>query len=75
MDSKTENNFAYIDGANLYNGITGFGWTLDYARFRVWLTEKYRVKISYVNDQRSHLELVKKEKAPDGDKTPQGSFS
>jgi len=48
MDSKTENNFAYIDGANLYNGITDFGWVLDYSRFRVWLTEKYRVKNAYI---------------------------
>jgi len=48
MDLKTENNFAYIDGANLYNGITGFGWTLDYSRFRVWLSEKYRVKNAYI---------------------------
>ncbi|MBU2579243.1 hypothetical protein KKA09_03985 [Patescibacteria group bacterium] len=36
-----ENNYAYIDGANLHRGIAGFGWTLDYARFRVWLSEKY----------------------------------
>jgi len=35
MDLKTEDNFAYIDGANLYNGITGFGRILNYARFRV----------------------------------------
>jgi len=43
-----ENNFAYIDGANLHNGIFGFGWKLDYARFRVWLTEKYNVKTAYI---------------------------
>lgn len=43
-----ENNFAYIDGANLYNGIMGFGWALDYARFRVWLTEKYGVENAYI---------------------------
>ena len=33
------NNFAYIDGANLHKGISGFDWSLDYARFRVWLSE------------------------------------
>ncbi|MDP3244186.1 MAG: NYN domain-containing protein [bacterium] len=42
------NNYAYIDAANLHNGILGFGWKLDYARFRVWLTEKYGVKIAYI---------------------------
>lgn len=43
MISK-ENNFAYIDGANLHTGIMDLGWRLDYSRFRVWLTEKYGVK-------------------------------
>jgi len=41
---QKENNFAYIDGANLHKGIAGFGWMLDYARFRIWLSEKYSVK-------------------------------
>ncbi|MBU2579192.1 NYN domain-containing protein [Patescibacteria group bacterium] len=43
-----KNNYAYIDGANLHRGIVGFGWTLDYARFRVWLSEKYGVKNAYI---------------------------
>lgn len=47
-DSQKINNFAYIDGANLYNGILDSGWRLDYARFRVWLTEKYKVKTAYI---------------------------
>ena len=141
---KQENNFAYIDGANLHKGIESSGWKLDYRKFRVWLLEKYGVKkayifiglipkysdlykylqecgytlvfkevvydsdgdyaglvkflqkkhklfailsprntekcsillkrtgakISYINDQRSNLELFQKEKAPDGDRTP-----
>ena len=45
---KELNNYAYIDGANLHNGIIGFGWKLDYARFRVWLSEKYSVKNAYI---------------------------
>ena len=45
---KLQNNYAYIDGANLHNGIIGFGWSLDYARFRVWLSEKYGVKNAYI---------------------------
>lgn len=47
MISK-ENNFAYIDGANLYKGIESSGWRLDYHRFRVWLSEKYGVKKAYI---------------------------
>ncbi|MBI2406558.1 MAG: NYN domain-containing protein [Candidatus Harrisonbacteria bacterium] len=43
-----ENNFAYIDGANLHKGIAGLGWVLDYARFRVWLSEKYAIKVAYI---------------------------
>ena len=45
---EKNNNVAYIDGANLHNGIKSLGWRLDYARFRVWLTEKYLVKRAYL---------------------------
>ncbi|HEX9721921.1 MAG TPA: NYN domain-containing protein [Candidatus Paceibacterota bacterium] len=45
---KNENNFAYIDGANLYRGIMGLGWELNYRRFRVWLREKYAVQTAYL---------------------------
>jgi len=45
---ERKNNFAYIDGANLHTTITALGWTLDYARFRVWLTDKYHVSRAYV---------------------------
>lgn len=47
MDSKMRI-IAYIDGANLHQGIESLGWTLDYARFRVWLTEKYKVDTAYL---------------------------
>jgi uncharacterized LabA/DUF88 family protein len=43
-----ENNFAYIDGANLYNGINSLGWKLDYRRFRIWLKDKYSVQRAYL---------------------------
>jgi len=43
-----ENNFAYIDGANLYNGSNSLGWKLDYRRFRVWLKDKYSVERAYL---------------------------
>jgi len=45
---KKENNFAYIDGANLHKGVEDLGWQLDYKRFRVWLSEKYGVKRAYL---------------------------
>jgi hypothetical protein len=43
-----ENNYAFIDGANLHKGIENLGWHLDYARFRVWLREKYGVARAYI---------------------------
>lgn len=43
-----KNNYAYIDGANLHQGIISSGWHLDYKRFRVWLSEKYGVKTAYL---------------------------
>lgn len=45
---QKENNFAYIDGANLHRGVAGFGWTLDYRRLRVWLSDKYNVSRAYI---------------------------
>ncbi len=39
---------AYIDGANLHQGSKSLGWPLDYARFRVWLKEKYDVETAYL---------------------------
>ncbi len=45
---KQKNNYAYIDGANLHKGTKELGWKLDYARFHVWLAEKYGVKRAYI---------------------------
>jgi hypothetical protein len=45
---KLEHNIAYIDGANLHQGIRHLRWELDYARFRVWLREKYAVDTAYL---------------------------
>ena len=45
---KKENNYAYLDGANLHQGIASLGWRLDYRRFRVWLSEKYGVQKAYL---------------------------
>ena len=45
---SNENNHAFIDGANLHKGIEELGWKLDYARFRRWLSEKYRITQAYI---------------------------
>ena len=45
---RNSNNFAYIDGANLYNGIKSLNWEFDYKRFRVWLKDKYGVSQAYL---------------------------
>lgn len=43
-----ENNYAFIDGANLHKGIKELGWQLDYKRFRIFLFEKYAVNKVYI---------------------------
>ncbi len=48
MDQSAKNNLAFIDGANLHQGIKSSGWELDYQRFRVWLKEKYSVATAYL---------------------------
>jgi len=46
---KKENNIAYIDGANLDKALRKqLKWSLDYKRFRIWLSEKYSVKKAYI---------------------------
>ena len=42
MKSK-ENNFAYIDGANLNKGVESLSWKLEYRKFRYWLRQKFSV--------------------------------
>jgi len=50
MNSKfqKENNFAYIDSANLHNGVLSLGWKLDYKKFRIWLKDKYHITNAYL---------------------------
>ena len=45
---KSENNFAYIDGANLHKGVADLGWKLDYKRFRIWLKDKFKIEKAYL---------------------------
>ena len=77
---QKRNNYAFIDGQNLYLGIKKMGWKLDYGRFRVYLKEKYSVSRAYLfigfaaNNQKlydyltkSGFTLVFKPTIPDGD--------
>ena len=41
------NNYAFIDSQNLNLGIRSQGWRLDFARFRIYLKEKYSVSQAY----------------------------
>jgi uncharacterized LabA/DUF88 family protein len=43
-----ENNYAFIDSQNLNLGILSAGWKLDFARFRVYLKEKYSVTKAFL---------------------------
>ncbi|MEA1937176.1 MAG: NYN domain-containing protein [Patescibacteria group bacterium] len=45
---KSKNNYAFIDGQNLYLAVMELGWKLDYKRFRIYLKEKYGVKKAYM---------------------------
>lgn len=38
---KNKPNYAFIDSNNLYLGVKSEGWTLDYAKFRLYLRNKY----------------------------------
>ena len=42
------NNYAYVDGQNLYKSFDDLDWRLDYKKFRIYLKEKYNVKIAYI---------------------------
>lgn len=79
-------NFAYIDGANLDKALKELGWVLDYKRFRVWLFEKYKVKKAYIFIgmipkyknlykylQESGFTLIFKEVVYDGTGKPKGN--
>lgn len=83
---KLENNFAYIDGANLHKAIKELGWEFDYGRFRIWLSEKYGVAKAYIfiglipkyKDLYTYLQnagftLVFKEVIYDGSGKPKGN--
>lgn len=47
MSTSTANNYAFIDGQNLYLGFAELGWKVDYRRFRVYLRDRYGVTRAY----------------------------
>lgn len=50
MSETPENNYAFIDGQNLYMGVSKREtnpWKIDLARFRVYLERKYKVSKAF----------------------------
>ncbi|MHB8710423.1 MAG: NYN domain-containing protein [Minisyncoccota bacterium] len=47
METK-RNNYAFIDSQNVNLAIRSLGWKLDFARFRVYLKEKYGVTKAFL---------------------------
>ena len=46
--SKTSNNYAFIDSQNLNLSIREQGWILDFAKFRIFLKNKYQVNKAFL---------------------------
>lgn len=46
--SKKQTTYAFIDSQNLNLAVRDMGWKLDFARFRVYLKEKYGVDKAYI---------------------------
>jgi len=80
------NNYAFIDSQNLNLGVKNQGWRLDFKKFRVYLAEKYCVKVAYLfigyiqKNQDLYLSLQKcgyvlifKPTLPDGDGNVKGN--
>ncbi len=40
--------YAFIDSQNLNLGVKELGWTLDFARFRKYLSDKFHVSEAYL---------------------------
>ncbi len=48
MILKKKQNYAFIDGQNVYLSIKSQGWNIDWARFRVYLKEHYGVEKAFL---------------------------
>ena len=65
-NKRKENNYAFIDGANLHLGIRAQGWRMDYKKFRLYLKNKYHVAkafifIGWVEDNQQLYEQLEKD--------------
>lgn len=78
--------FAYIDGANLHQGVKSSSWDLDYPRFRSWMRQKFGITEAtifiglitknanlYTRFQESGFKLVFKEIVYDGNGKAKGN--
>lgn len=57
---KEQKNIAFVDGQNLYLGTKEADWAVDYAKLRVYLSDKYNVTeahyfLGFVSDQEQDL--------------------
>lgn len=55
------NNYAFIDGQNLYKAMESIGWKLDFKKFRVYLKDNYDVTKAFyfVGKIKGHKKLYK----------------
>jgi uncharacterized LabA/DUF88 family protein len=85
-NERQRNNYAYIDGNNLYRGVKNSGWKIDFVRFRRWLSDKYGIVVAYYfiglipkeknmyeTLQKAGFTLIFKEVIYDGDGKPKGN--
>jgi uncharacterized LabA/DUF88 family protein len=45
---SSANNYAFIDSQNLNLSIREHGWVLDFARFRIYLADKYNITKAFI---------------------------
>ncbi|MBU1017089.1 MAG: hypothetical protein ABIJ36_03275 [Patescibacteria group bacterium] len=45
--SKKTSNYAFLDCQNLHLGVKSQGWKLDFAKFRIYLKDKYQVEKAF----------------------------
>ncbi|MHA1549914.1 MAG: NYN domain-containing protein, partial [Alphaproteobacteria bacterium] len=65
QENKAKHTYIYIDGANLHRGVISQNWKIDYKRFFVWLSEKYKTRkiylfLGYLKKQNKLYNFLKK---------------
>ena len=60
-----ENNYAFIDSQNVNLNIRNQGWVLDFARFRVYLREKYGITkaflfVGYIEENKKMYDFLER---------------